>query len=271
MKLVPDCTVTNFDLTADGPQLAVRGIQCLRHGIAETIAVGVEDLVIFQNGSMTDASSYGSMASAPAALKKQDRGGWTPWEQFAAGRPESYWESFPVTLRDLRFFDQMETFARNSAGTGGLVTFQDSRCLMSIVPAHQPHLAGQPEGVQVFWVYALHPDRTGDFVAKLMSDCNGADILQEVCGHLNFDRATIDTATCIPCRMPYITSTFMPRELKDRPLPVPKGFPEPGFCESVREDSRRRGIHGRVFCTRGPDVGLRVTPCDDRGPTDSPT
>jgi len=180
-----------------------------RHGIAETVAVGAEDLVFFQNGSMTDASSYGSMISAPVALTKQDSGGWTLWKKLAAGRPEfgnpavfnasipeSYWASFTVTLRDPRFLDQMEAFTGNHAGTSGLVTFQDSRWFMSIVLAHQPHFAGQPEEVQVFWGYALHPDRIGDFVAKSMSDCNGADILQEICGHLNFDRAIVSTATC---------------------------------------------------------------------------
>jgi oleate hydratase len=29
-------------------------------------------------------------------------------------------------------------------------------------------------------------------------------------------------ANCIPCRMPYITSMFMPRSRTDRPLPVPE-------------------------------------------------
>ncbi len=117
----------------------------------------------------------------------------------------------------------MQAFTGNRAGTGGLVTFKDSRWLVSVVLAHQPHFAGQPEGVQVFWGYALHPDRIGDFVAKPMSDCTGEEILRELCGHLNFDQTEVfSKATCIPCRMPYITSMFMPRAKSDRPLPVPK-------------------------------------------------
>lgn len=115
----------------------------------------------------------------------------------------------------------MEKFTGNRAGTGGLVTFKDSRWFMSVVLAYQPHFASQPEGVQVFWGYALHPDRIGDFVAKPMSECSGAEILKELCGHLNFDLETMATANCIPCRMPYITSMFMPRAHSDRPLPVP--------------------------------------------------
>jgi oleate hydratase len=92
---------------------------------------------------------------------------------------------------------------------------------MSIVLYHQPHFIDQPNDVQVLWGYALHPDRVGDFVAKPMSECGGAEILRELCGHLNFDAAVFDKASCIPCRMPYITSMFMPRAKSDRPLPVP--------------------------------------------------
>lgn len=54
-----------------------------------------------------------------------------------------------------------------------------------------------------------------------MAECNGADILKELCGHLRFDLGLMKTANCIPCRMPYITSQFMPRMQNDRPLPVP--------------------------------------------------
>jgi oleate hydratase len=92
---------------------------------------------------------------------------------------------------------------------------------MSVVLYRQPHFADQSDNEQVFWGYALHPDRVGDFVAKPMSDCGGAEILHELRGHLNFDPAVFETASCIPCRMPYITSMFMPRKKSDRPLPVP--------------------------------------------------
>jgi oleate hydratase len=185
---------------------------------------------------MTDASSFGSMEAAPPRLDRHQSGGWKLWERLAEGRPElgnpaafnrnirqSWWESFTVTLHDPVFFDQMEAFSGNVAGTGGLVTFKDSNWLMSVVLAHQPHFAGQPADVKVFWGYALHPDRVGNFVAKPMADCSGAEILQELAGHLNFEPEVFARANCIPCRMPYITSMFMPRHYSDRPLPVPPG------------------------------------------------
>ena len=214
----------------------VTGLRYLRTGQTEAITVHDGDLVCFQNGSMTDASSLGSMTTAPAKLTKSDNGGWILWERLAAGRPQfgrpevfnssiaqAWRESFTVTLNDPSFFNQMQEFSGNEAGTGGLVTFKDSNWLLSIVLAFQPHFASQPADVHVFWGYSLFPDRVGNFVPKSMAECNGAEILEELCGHLRFDPETFATANGIPCRMPYITSMFMPRMRSDRPLPIPTG------------------------------------------------
>ena len=234
VQLIMDCRVTDLDHETRGGKFTVHGIHCRRHGKSEEISVAEGDLVFMQNASMTDASSLGSMTGAPPKLTKADSGGWTLWEKLAAGRPDfgnpaafnssiaqSCWESFTVTLKNPAFFDMMNQFSGNEAGTGNLVTFKDSNWLMSIVLAHQPHFANQPADVQIFWGYSLFPDRIGNFVAKPMADCNGAEILLELCGHMRFDPETVATANCIPCRMPYITSMFMPRLRSDRPLPVP--------------------------------------------------
>jgi len=236
VRLVADCKVTDLDYKTEDGKFVVTGIHCLRQGKSEVIAVNDGDLVFMQNCSMTDASSLGSMTSAPRKLTKVESGGWTLWEKLAEGRPEfgnpaafnsciaqSCWESFTVTLKDPAFFDKMFQFTGNQPGTGGLVTFKDSNWTMSIVLAHQPHFLNQPAGVQVFWGYGLFPDRVGNFVPKPMDECNGAEILRELCGHLRFDLETTASANCIPCRMPYITSMFMPRMRSDRPLPVPRG------------------------------------------------
>jgi oleate hydratase len=246
--LVADCKVTDLDhKTVDG-KFIVTGIHCLRQDNAEVIAVNDDDLVFMQNGSMTDASSLGSMTSAPGKLTKADSGGWALWEKLAKGRPQfgnpaafnssiakSYWESFTVTLKNPAFFDKMIQFSGNEPGTGGLVTFKDSSWLMSIVLAYQPHFPSQPDDVQVFWGYSLFPDRVGNFVPKPMAECNGAEILRELCNHLRFDLETVESANCIPCRMPYITSMFMPRMRSDRPLPVPRGSRNLAFISQFVE------------------------------------
>jgi oleate hydratase len=248
VRLVTDCKVTEVDHKTEDGKFVVTGIQCLRQGKSEVIAVHGADLVFMQNASMTDASSLGSMTSAPRKLTKVDSGGWALWEKLAEGRPQfgnpaafngciaqSCWESFTVTLKSPAFFDNMSQFSGNEPGTGGLVTFKDSNWLMSIVLAHQPHFTNQPVGVQVFWGYALFPDRVGNFVAKPMAECNGAEILQELCAHLRFDLDIVASANCIPCRMPYITSMFMPRMRSDRPLPVPRGSKNFAFISQFVE------------------------------------
>jgi oleate hydratase len=234
VNLVGGVNVTDMDIVIRHTHHCVRQLTLDRDGEISTVAVGDDDLVFFQNGSMTDGSSLGTHDSPPQRLTKIDSRGWTLWEKIAAGRPEfgnpaafnssipeSCWESFTVTCRNPRFFEAMKAFSGNEAGTGGLVTFKDSNWLMSIVLYHQPHFLDQPADIQVFWGYALHPDRIGNFVAKPMADCGGADVLTELCGHLNFDLSVFESATCVPCRMPYITSMFMPRHRSERPLPVP--------------------------------------------------
>jgi len=248
VRLVTDCKVTDLEYKTEDGKFSVTGIHCLRQSKNEKLAVNEGDFVFMQNGSMTDASSLGSMTSAPRKLTKADSGGWTLWEKLAEGRPQfgnpaafnsciaqTCWESFTVTLKNPAFFDKMNQFSGNEPGTGGLVTFKDSNWLMSIVLAHQPHFLNQPAEVQVFWGYALFPDRVGNFLPKAMAECNGAEILQELCGHLRFDLETFQAANCIPCRMPYITSMFMPRRRSDRPLPVPRGSRNLAFISQFVE------------------------------------
>lgn len=248
VQFVRNTRVTDMRFEEDGDKISVKHLVLDQNGNDTIVFLDDDDLAFFQNGSMTDASSLGSMTRPPGQLTKADSRGWELWEKIAARRPEfgnpaafntsipeSYWASFTVTCRDRTFFDQMEAFSGNPAGTGGLVTFKDSNWLMSIVLYHQPHFIGQPQDVQVFWGYALHPDRVGDFVAKPMSECGGAEILHELCGHLNFSRTVFEKSTCIPCRMPYITSMFMPRSSSDRPLPVPSNSKNLAFISQFVE------------------------------------
>jgi oleate hydratase len=229
-----DCKVTGLDHRYEDGQFVVTAISYQRTGQAEQYAVNKEDLVIVQNGSMTDDSTLGSMSRAPEKHGSTHSDGWRLWETLAQGQPEfgnpqvfkncisqSCWESFTVTLKTDVFFDQMQYFTENESGSGALVSFKDSNWFMSIVLPHQPHFLNQPAGTQVFWGYGLFPDRIGNFVPKAMDACNGEEILRELCGHLRFDPETVAEANCIPCRMPYITSMFMPRTQSDRPLPVP--------------------------------------------------
>jgi len=248
VRWVTQCRVTDFDYKTQDEKFVVTGIHCLKDNKSEVVVVNSNDFVFIQNGSMTDASSLGSMTKAPLKRNKLDSSGWILWEKLAKDRPEfgnpavfnsciaqSWWESFTVTLKSPEFFNNMIQFSGNTPGIGGLVTFKDSNWMLSIVLPHQPYFLNQPVDVQVFWGYALFPDRIGNFVAKSMADCNGAEILEELCGHLRFDLEIMASAICIPCRMPYITSMFMPRSHSDRPLPVPIRSGNLGFISQFVE------------------------------------
>lgn len=248
VRFVTGCTVTDMDYKIEQGRYTVTAFDCEYQGRKERIAVDEGALVFLQNGSMTDASSTGDMHSAPAKFGKAQSGGWALWEKLAAGNPafgnpsafnrniaQSAWQSFTVTLDDPAFIGELAAFSGNEPGTGGLITFTDSNWLMSIVIPYQPYFANQPAEVEVFWGYALFPDRIGNYVAKPMEDCSGEEILAELCGHLRFDRDLVRAANCIPCRMPYITSMFMPRLHSDRPLPVPENSDNLAFVSQFVE------------------------------------
>jgi len=231
--------VTDLALREDAGKKRVDRILYKRRGVSDEVKVGNNDYVIVTLGSMTDASSLGSMDCAPVLNGKTDGGAWTLWEKIAAGRPEfgrpcafsdrvdqSKWISFTATLRDPSFFRLVRDFTGNVPGEGGLITFADSPWLASIVLPHQPHFIGQAEDVEVFWGYGLHVDRLGDFVKKPMSACTGREILTEILGHLHIKQEAaqiLKTSICIPCMMPFITSQFLTREKGDRPQVVPSG------------------------------------------------
>lgn len=248
--------VTDLDFRHSQGGKSVSTIHMIRDGVQDTVMVRADDLVFVTIGSMTAASSLGSMTQPPLQSSVDSDGAWQLWEILARshnefGRPavfnsrveESRWLSFTVTQNDPAFFDHMEAFTGNPAGTGGLVTFTDSPWQMSLVLAHQPHFRNQPEGVKVFWGYGLFVEAECASVKKPMLACNGTDILTEIAYQLRLNetmhRRLLDSSTCIPCLMPYITSQFMPRTVGDRPPVIPPGtrnFAFLGqFCEIPKD------------------------------------
>jgi len=130
---------------------------------------------------------------------------------------------FTVTLRNPEFFRLFEKWSSNAPGTGGLTTFKDSNWLMSIIIPHQPYFLNQPDDVNVFWGYALFPEKTGNIMRKPMVECTGQEIFTELLGLLNFpEDPTLANAIVIPLMMPYVTSPLLTRTCEDRPQVVPE-------------------------------------------------
>jgi oleate hydratase len=237
--------VTDLGLRQQGGETIVERIAYERAGKAGEIEVGADDYVLVTLGSMTEASSLGTMDTAPVLNGKTDGGAWMLWEKIARGRPEfgrpsafadhieeSKWVSFTATLHDPTLLRVVRDFTGNVPGEGGLITFPQSNWLASIVIPHQPHFIGQPDNVSVLWGYGLYVDKPGNFVKKSMSACTGREIMTEVLGHLHIEAEAskiLETSICIPCMMPFITSQFLRRQHGDRPQVVPKGLRNLGF------------------------------------------
>lgn len=229
-----DC-VTDLAIAGDGAARWVEGI-----GLADgrRLPVAEADRVYVTLGSMVDGACYGRNDRAPGAGPAATPS-WSLWRKLAAahegfGRPEVFcgapdrtaWTSFTATLPDPGLRDHVEALTGNATGTGGLVTIRDSGWLMSFVLFHQPHFRAQPPGETVLWGYGLRGDRAGDFVAKPMWEATGEEMLDELFGQLRIadKRGPWGRGAMIrSCRMPFITSQFMPRAPGDRPDPVPRG------------------------------------------------
>jgi oleate hydratase len=245
VNFVAGAKVTDLDFEDRGGRAAVRRLHLQQNGLVRTVDLAVGDLVLVTNGSMTGASSFGSMTSPPMARPDTHRAAWTLWEKLADrrpgfGRPEVFARdvsrtrlvTFTVTLKDNAFQELMEAFTGDRDGEGGLVTFIDSPWLLSILLPHQPHFLAQDAGVSVLWGYGLTMDRPGSVVEKPMADCTGKEILVELLHHLPFSErreAILDCAISIPCEMPFATSQLMPRLKGDRPPIRPPGVEDFAF------------------------------------------
>ena len=123
VQFVQGAQVTDLDF-AYGP--AGRTVDRIRYYLNDTpheLPIGADDLVFVTNGSMTAASSFGSMTT-PATLQTKDWGGsWMLWETLARkhadfGNPSAFngnvaaskWMSFTATMHDPLFFALMERF-----------------------------------------------------------------------------------------------------------------------------------------------------------------
>jgi len=243
----------DFDLAADAKRASVLHVVD-RDGKESEIVLGEHDYVFITNGSITESTDTGSFDSVPGLKEKASSGAWMLWERIAAKEPAfgnpgvfsddidlQKWYSFTATLHDDTFHDYMENFSGNVDGTGGLVTMTDSNWLMSIVIARQPHFPNQPKDVKIFWGYGLYPDREGNYVKKKMSECTGAEILEELWYHLKIQELMHPVVeagkviNCIPVAMPFVDSLFMPRTLGDRPQVIPEGAENFAFMGQFAE------------------------------------
>lgn len=225
-----------------------------RDGVAISVTVEPDDLLLVTLGSQAENMSVGSMNMAPppqhsgrsSALWKrlaQAHPGFGNPDVFFGPdqKPTSRWVTFTVTTRGTEFIDQLSALTNSKPGLGGLVTLRDSGWVLSLSVFHQPEIIGQPPGTYVWWGYGLYPEQLGNYVPKRMDACTGAEILEEVLRQLKFDQyleRIKDSSICVPCDMPYVNNIWMPRSSTDRPPVVPEGATNLGLIGQYVEVSR---------------------------------
>ncbi|PBC75871.1 oleate hydratase [Streptomyces sp. TLI_235] len=232
-------TVTDVDFTEQDGIRRARRLHLRRESGPETVELDDLDLAFITLGSMTADAAHGGDDTVPELVRDKRDGSWTLWETLSRkapdfGRPavfngsvaEAAWESFTLTMRSPALLKRIEAFSGNAPGTGALMTFKDSPWLMSVVVPRPPHFDGQPEDVFTLWGYGLFMDTPGEYTGKAMAECTGQEILTELLGQLGFEDIADEvraTTTVITVMMPYITSQFARRSVRDRPRVIPHG------------------------------------------------
>lgn len=224
------------------------------------ISLTENDLVFVTNGSNTESSTLGDN-DTPATMNTELGGSWKLWKNIAKqdasfGRPEKFcgnieesnWESATITTLDQKIPPYIEKICRRDpfngkVVTGGIVTVKDSSWMMSFTLNRQPHFKSQPKDQLTVWVYSLYCDVPGDYIKKPMKDCTGIEITEEWLYHMGVPEnqihdLAVNSANCVPCMMPYVTSYFMPRAKGDRPNVVPDGCINTAFIGNFAETPR---------------------------------
>ncbi len=240
VNFVTGAFVKDIGFAPAARRITVDRLDYVRGGIATSVAVAPEDIVLVTTGSQAADMSAGSMTAAP---HPQPTGrSWALWQRLARGRTDfgnpdvffgapriadSLWVTFTVTDTGSEFVNQMAALTGSEAGRGGLVTLKDLGWVLSLSVFHQPEIIEQPKGTSVWWGYGLYPGRNGDFVRKSMDQCTGAEILEETLRQLRFDKQQLDTiiasSICVPCYLPYVNNVWLPWNQGDMPPPVPEG------------------------------------------------
>ncbi|PWJ25815.1 oleate hydratase [Branchiibius hedensis] len=254
-----DTQVEDIGLDLSGGKKVATSLELTVGGEKKTIDLTTDDLVFVTNGSITESSTFGDN-DHPAPIETDHGGAWKLWKTLAAkdpslGHPEKFCENIPsdnwvisgtITLTDDKIWPYIQKLTGRDPRNGKIVTggpcnFKDSGWFYGFTMSRQPHFEKQdPNKELVLWVYGLFSDRPGDYVKKPIKEATGIELTEELLYHLGVPVEEIpdlarNSASTVPCHMPYITSYFMPRAAGDRPLVVPEGSTNLAFIGNFAE------------------------------------
>ena len=254
--------VENVKFEISDYKKVAKSIIITKDGEESSIDLTENDLVFITNGGCVENSSMGSQ-NMPAVMNTEIKagGGWDLWRKIAEqdssfGNPDKFcydpeltnWMSATVTTLDDRIPPYVQKICKRDpfsgkVVTGGIVTVKDSNWLLSWTFNRQPQFRSQPKNQLCGWIYGLFSDKPGNYIKKPMRECTCKEICMEWLYHLGvptdqIEKLATNSANTVPCMMPYITAFFMPRQLGDRPLVVPKGSVNFAFLGQFAETKR---------------------------------
>ena len=254
--------VTNVIFDIEGTKKTAKKILCSVNGMETEIPLTEKDLVFVTNGSCTEGTIYGDQNHAPVGdAERRVSGCWELWKNIAKqhdafGHPEKFcsdiektnWESATVTTSDDTIISYIQKICKRDPRsgrvvTGGIVSCQDSKWLLSWTINRQGQFKNQKKEEICVWIYSLFTDVPGDYIKKPMRECTGKEITAEWLYHMGVPADQIDDlaenhAACVPTMMPYITAFFMPRRKGDRPDVIPDGCVNFAFLGQFAETPR---------------------------------
>ena len=254
--------VTNVRFDIQGEKKVAKAIEYVKGGEKKEITLTEDDFVFITNGSCTEGTIYGDQNQAPVeGAEVRTSGCWSLWRQIAAqdpafGHPEKFcsdiektnWESATITTLDDKIIPYITNICKRDPRsgkvvTGGIVSCQDSKWLLSWTINRQGQFKEQDKEKVCVWVYGLFTDVPGDYIKKPMKECTGKEITEEWLYHLGVPTDKIEelaenSAVCVPTMMPYITAFFMPRTKGDRPDVIPDGCTNFAFLGQFAETPR---------------------------------
>ena len=191
-------------------------------------------------------------------IAKQDPAFGRP-EKFCSDISKTNWESATITTLDEKILPYISNICKRDPRsgqvvTGGIVSCQDSKWLMSWTINRQGQFKEQDKDKVCIWVYGLFTDVPGDYTKKPMKECTGEEIAAEWLYHIGVPVSQIPSlakhsVVCVPTMMPYITAFFMPRTKGDRPDVIPDGCAQVCIFRTVCRYSKRYGVYYRIFCS----------------------
>ena len=254
--------VENVKFEISDYKKVAKSIIITKDGEESSIDLTENDLVFITNGGCVENSTLGSQnKKAEFNYEIKPGGGWDMWrkiakqdksfgnpDKFCSNPEESNWMSATVTTLDDKIPPYIEKICKRNpfsgkVVTGGIVTVKDSNWLLSWTFNRQPQFRSQPKNQLCGWIYGLFSDKPGNYIKKPMRECTGKEICMEWLYHLGvptdqIEELATNSANTVPCMMPYITAFFMPRQLGDRPLVVPKGSVNFAFLGQFAETKR---------------------------------